>query len=293
MTKSFWFKGRRGFAISFGILMFFLATLLPVVTGVWSIAASGNPVTPIAHSLLRDTEFRDTLGLEFVRKLSKEASGAEKDLFTKKGKEISSAVSNLLSQPEFQLEIDKISIGVFDFLETRSKKSTSIDVKPIADMTLTALTQVDKQFSILKKELSKLKPIELKPQTSGPDIEQIRKIINLSFYGILTLLILVNILYFRYAKNVRSALRVAGSQFIYMGVCALEINIVGNSLIGNFAAKNSEELAKVAIPVVARQELEVFITVGLAGVFVGLVLQVLSLTKFKESMHDVSQKVAE
>ena len=273
--------------------MFFLATLLPVVTGIWSIAASGNPLTPIAHSLLRDTEFRDTLGSEFVRKLSKEASGAEKDLFTKKGKEISSAVSNLLGQPEFQLEIDKISNGVFDFLETRSKKSTSIDVKPIADMTLTALTQVDKQFSILKKELSKLKPIELKPQTSSPDIEQIRKIINLSFYGILTLLILVNILYFRYAKNVRGALRVAGSQFIYMGVCALTINIVGNSLIGNFAAKNSEDLAKVAIPVVARQELGVFITVGLAGVLAGLVLQVLALTKFKESMHDVSQKVAE
>ena len=273
--------------------MFLLATLLPVVTGVWSMAASGNPVTSIAHSLLRDTEFRDTLGLEFVRKLSKEATGAEKDLFTKKGKEISAAVSNLLGQPEFQLEVDKISSDVYNFFETRSKKSTSIDIKPIADMTLTALTQVDKQFSILKKEISKLKPIELKPQTSGPDITQIRKILNLSFYGILALFILVNILYFRYAKSVRGALRIAGSQFIYMGVSALAINIVGNLSIGNFAAKNSEELIKVAIPIVARQELGIFNTLGIAGVLAGFVLQVLSLTKFKESMGYISPKEAE
>jgi len=288
MKKSFWFHGHRGFATCFAILMFLLATLLPVVTGVWSIAASGNPVTPIVHSLLRDSEFRDTLGLEFVQKLSKDASGAEKDLFTKKGKEISTAVSNLLSQPEFELEVDKISNGIYSFYSTRSKKSTSIDVKPIADLTLTALTQVDKQFSILKKELSKLKPIELKPQTSGPDIARIKEILNLSFYGILTLFILVNILYFRYAKNMQGALRIAGSQFIYIGVSALAINIVGNSLIGNFAAKNSEELSKVAIPIVARHELGIFFTLGLVGVLVGLVLQVLSFTKFKESMGEVS-----
>ena len=273
--------------------MFLLATLLPVVTGVWSIAASGNPVTPITHSLLRDTEFRDTLGLEFVKKFSKEATGAEKDLFTKKGKEISTAVSNLLSQPEFELEVDKISSGVYNFYKTRSEKTTSIDVKPIADMTLTALTQVDKQFLILKKELGSLKPIKLKPQTSGPDFAQIREILNLTFFGILTLFILVNILYFRYSKNIRGALRIAGSQFIYMGVSALAINIVGNSLIGNFAAKNSEELTKVAIPIVAQQELGIFITLGLVGVLAGLVLQTLSLTKFKESMGEVSPKKAD
>ena len=293
MKKSFWFNGHRGFAICFGILMFLLATLLPVVTGVWSIAASGNPVTPITHSLLRDTEFRDTLGLEFVKKFSKEATGAEKDLFTKKGKEISTAVSNLLSQPEFELEVDKISSGVYNFYKTRSEKTTSIDVKPIADMTLTALTQVDKQFLILKKELGSLKPIKLKPQTSGPDFAQIREILNLTFFGILTLFILVNILYFRYSKNIRGALRIAGSQFIYMGVSALAINIVGNSLIGNFAAKNSEELTKVAIPIVARQELGIFITLGLVGVLAGLVLHALSLTKFKESMGEVSPKKAD
>jgi hypothetical protein len=86
----------------------------------------------------------------------------------------------------------------------------------------------------------------------------------------------------------QGALRIAGSQFIYIGVSALAINIVGNSLIGNFAAKNSEELSKVAIPIVARHELGIFFTLGLVGVLVGLVLQVLSFTKFKESIGEVS-----
>jgi phage pi2 protein 07 len=288
MRNSFWFKGHRGLAICFGILMFVFSTLLPVSFGVWSIAGSGNPVTPITHSLLHDKDFRDTAGAEFVRQLSKDATGAEKDLFAKKGKKISTAVSNLLNQPEFETGINKISEGLYSFYANSSQESVSIDVKPIAQMTLTALTKVENKFKILKKELNKLKPIELKPQTSGPDIAQMRKILNLFFFVLITFFILVNILYFRYAKTLTGALRMAGSQFIYMGLITLAINIIGNSLANSAAVWSSQPLTQIAIPIVAKLELGIFSTLGFAVLLAGLVLQVLSFTKFSKPKAIIS-----
>jgi len=285
MAKVHWLKGRRRLAILFGILMFLLGTLLPVVTGIWSVAGSGNPITPVTNSLLQSSEFRNLAGQEFVRNLSKDATGEERDFFNKKSKDISRGVSNLLGQPAFNSELDKVSSQVYDFFVSGSKKSTFIEIKPIVNLALVALIQIDPKFTDLKKEIGKLKPIELKPQTSGPDILQIRKILNLIFFIILILFMLVNVLYFRYAKNVVGALRISGSQFIYMGALALLINIIGNSLVGNVVAKNSEALAKVAIPIVARQELGVFITLGLTGMFIGVVLQVISFSKSRNSKN--------
>ena len=90
------FKSRRGLAVTAGIFVFLLASILPIVTGVWSIAGSGNPITPITHALLTSTDFRNTAGKEFVRKTLKDASGDEKRLLTQKGKDISQALSDLL-----------------------------------------------------------------------------------------------------------------------------------------------------------------------------------------------------
>jgi hypothetical protein len=78
MAKEILFKSRRGFAVTAGIFIFLLATLLPIVFGVWSIAGSGNPITPVTHSLLASEEFRNTAGQEFVNKALKDASGDEK-----------------------------------------------------------------------------------------------------------------------------------------------------------------------------------------------------------------------
>ena len=277
------FKSRRGLAVTAGIFVFLLASILPIVTGVWSIAGSGNPITPITHALLASTDFRNTAGEEFVRKLLKDASGDEKQLLTQKGKDISRSLSELLGQLTFESEINKVTNTAYDYFSTGAKTPTSIDPKPIAIMAVSALTKVDKDFSNLNKEIMKLKPIALKPQTSGPNIVQIRKILNLVFYGFIFLLILLNLIYLRYSRDFSSALRIIGSEFIYFGVISLIINLVGGSVVKNVAEKNSEPLVQVAIPIVAREELAIFMTIGIVGLVVGAVLQVLTFTKFKKT----------
>ena len=277
------FKSRRGLAVTAGIFVFLLASILPIVTGLWSIAGSGNPITPITHALLTSTDFRNAAGKEFVRKTLKDASGDEKRLLTQKGKDISQALSDLLGQPAFESEINKVTSTAYDYFSTGAKTPTSIDAKPIANMALLALAKVDKDFSKLKKEVRKLKPIELKPQTSGPDIVQIRKILNLVFFGSMLLFVLLNLIYLRYSRSITSALRTIGSEFIYFGVLDLVINLVANPVVKSLAEKNSEPLAQIAIPIVARQELAIFMTFGIVGLVVGAALQVLALTKFKKA----------
>ena len=282
MASQLLFRSRRGFAVTTGIFTFLLATILPIVTGIWTIAGSGNPITPVTHALLTSSDFRNTAGKEFVRKALKDASGDEKRLLTQKGKEISMALSGLLGEPAVESEINKLTNTAYDYFSTGAKTPTSIDVKPLADMALSALTQVDKEFSNLKKEIGKIKPIDLKPQTSGPNIVQIRSILNLAFFAVIALILLFNLIYLRYSRSLTSALRTIGSELIYVGIIGLIINLVGGSLVKSIAAKNSEPLAQVAIPIVARHELAIFMTIGIVGLVVGGVLQVLSFTKFKK-----------
>ena len=283
MPTELLFKSRRRLAVTAGIFVFLLASILPIVTGVWSIAGFGNPITPITHALLTSTDFRNTAGEEFVRKALKDAAGDEKQLLTQKGKDISRALSNLLGEQAFESEINKVTTTAFDYFSTGAKMQTSIDMKPIANMALSALTNVDKDFSNLKEEIMKLKPITLKPQTSGPDIVQIRKILNLVFFGFIFLFVLLNLIYLRYSQSLSSALRTIGSEFIYFGVISLIINLVGGSVVKSVAEKNSDPLAQVAIPIVAREELAIFMTIGIVGLVVGAVLQVLTFTKFKKT----------
>ena len=273
MTTQLFFKSSRGLAVTAGIFVFLLASFLPIVTGVWSIAGSGNPITPITHSLLTSTDFRNTASEEFVRK----------QLLTQKSKDISRALSDLLGQQAFESEINKVTVTAFEYFSTGAKTPTSIDMKPIANMILSALTKVDKEFSTLNKEIVKLKPITLKPQTSGPNIVQIRKILNLLFFGLISLFILLNLIYLRYSRSLSSALRTIGSEFIYFGVISLIINLVGGGVVKNLAEKNSEPLAQVAIPIIAREELAIFMIIGIVGLVIGAVLQVLSFTKFKSA----------
>jgi hypothetical protein len=47
--------------------------------------------------------------------------------------------------------------------------------------------------------------------------------------------------------------------------------------------KNSDPLTQVAIPMIARQELAIFMIIGIVGLVIGAVLQVLSFTKFKSA----------
>ena len=283
MTTQLFFKSSRGLAVTAGIFVFLLASFLPIVTGVWSIAGSGNPITPITHSLLTSTDFRNTASEEFVRKALTDATGEEKQLLTQKSKDISRALSDLLGQQAFESEINKVTATAFEYFSTGAKTPTSIDMKPIANMILSALTKVDKEFSTLNKEIVKLKPITLEPQTSGPDIVQIRKILNLLFFGLISLFILLNLIYLRYSRSLSSALRTIGSEFIYFGVISLIINLVGGGVVKNLAEKNSEPLAQVAIPIIAREELAIFMIIGIVGLVIGAVLQVLSFTKFKSA----------
>lgn len=263
MPPQVFFKNRRWIAITTQVLLLPVLLLLPLVTVFWLIAGHANPAVPIAKALLSNSEFRGSVADSFVAKVSKSATGEEKRVVSQNSKKISTSINELLAQPDFITAINEISTTAFDFYVGGSKEVTTIDLKPIATLGLIALKQVDPQFKALEKEIGKLKPIELKPQTSGPDVHKIHSILDLSFYGLWFLAITLNLLFFAYTRSRKSGLRFFGWEFLWLAFISLAIKIAGSLFESNFVNKNSDLVAKIAIPIVGNKLLSYFLITGL------------------------------
>jgi hypothetical protein len=273
------FKAKRGGAIPSAIFFTIFFTLLSIVGSIYLAIGVGNPVNKVIDGLLSSTSFKNDAGDYFVSKALESATGDERKLLTEKAPQISATVTTILSNSAFKMAVESISDTAYNYYVGGTKERQSIDVKPILQLALPIFESVDPQFSKLSKELDKIKPIKLQPQTKGPDVAQIKSYFTLGVWLLLVLSLLSLLFYLRFANSLRSALRVPGFIVLSIGLLLITLNIVATSIVKHQAATATESLAREAIPIAAQTIISPLMTNGVAGVLLGLFLLGLSLLK--------------
>ena len=272
-------KAKRGGAIPSVIFFTIFFTLLSIIGSVYLSIGVGNPANKVINGLLSSTSFKEDAGDYFVSKTLETAKGDERKLLVEKAPQISAAVTVILSNPDFKKEIESISDIAYNYYIGGAKVQQSIDVKPILQLALPIFKSVDPQFSKLSKELDKIKPIQLKPQTSGSDASKIMSYFTLGLWLFLNLALISLFFYLLFAHSFRSALRVPGIIVLSVGVFLVIINRVATVAVKSQADSATEALAREAIPIAAHAIISPLMTTGLAELMLGLALLALSFLK--------------
>lgn len=275
----FLLKAKRGGAVPSAIFFTIFFIVLSIVGSIYLSIGVGNPVNKVIESLVSSTSFKENAGDFFVSKTLETAMGDERKLLIEKAPQISTAVTVILSNPDFKKEIESISDIAYNYYVSGSKVQQIIDVKPILQLALPIFESVDPQFSKLSKELNKIEPIKLQPRTTGPDVAQIKSYFTLGFWLLLNLSLVSLFFYLLFAHSFRSALRVPGIIVLSVGVFLIVINSVATVIVKSQADAVTEVLAREAIPIAAHAMISPLMTTGFAELILGLVLLVLSFLK--------------
>ncbi len=266
-------------AIPVVILIALVSTLWALVAPVWMSVGHSNPINGVTHVLLSNSPFKTTAGQYFVTQLKEDASGKELILLNMKETQISTAITDLLSAPEFKTNVASITTQIYNYYILGSEQAKTISVKPIAVQALSAITQVDPQFKRLQKEIDKIKPIALEPITNGPDLKQIHSSLNLAFTLISLLLLVLMLLYAVFARKRNGFSRTVGSVFLYIGVLDIAIHAVGTAIANSQIKTISDDLVRAAAPIVIAQLLSPLMTIGIVFSILGVIGVVLSFIK--------------
>ena len=276
---TFLFKSKRSGAIPSAIFFTIFFTLFSIIGSLYLAIGIGNPVNKVTSSLIASESFKKDAGTYFVSKALETAKGDERKVLTQKGPAISQTITAFLGNPIFHSELNQISDTAYHYYTNGTKVAQSIDVKPLANLALLGLVAVDPQFSQLKKELDKIKPIDLKPQTNGPDAASVKSDITLVLFLLLLLSLVTLFLYLLFAKSGRSAARTTAYILLGDGIFLIIINIVAKAIVSSQATKATELLAREAIPIAASPLLSPLFSIGLFEVIVGAILYGLTYLK--------------
>ena len=272
-------KAKRGGAIPSAIFFTIFFLLLSILGSIYLSIGVGNPVNKVIDGLLSSSSFKHDAGDYFVSKTLETATGDERALLTEKGPQISATVTTILSNSLFKEVVESISDIAYHYYVGGAEAQQSIDVKPVLQLALPILESVDPQFSKLSKELDKIKPIKLQPQTNGPDVAQMKSYFTLGVWLLLALSLLTLLLYLRFANSLRAALRVPGIVILSVGAFLITLNIVAAAIVKHQAATATESLAREAIPIAAHTLISPLMSNGVVELLLGLVLLALSFLK--------------
>lgn len=265
-------KSKRGGSVPAAIFFVTFFTLLSILGSVFLAVGIGNPVNKVTHSLWSNQTFKTDAGTFFVSKGLETATGEERKLLLQKGPKISAAVTAFLGNSIFHTDIDQLSNVVYGYYSSGSKNNQTVDVSPVVHLGLLGLESVDPQFSKLKKELDKIKPIKLQPQKNGPNASQTKSDFKLGILLLLLFSLLTLFLYFIFAKSLKGVLRTLGITFLIEGVFLVVVYEVAIAVINHQATKASESLAREAIPIAAHSLLTPFMTLGIPELVIGVLL---------------------
>ena len=276
---TFLFKGKRAGAIPSALFFTVFFTLFSIIGSVYLAIGIGNPVNKATGSLIASESFKRDAGSYFVSKALETAKGDERKVLTQKGPEISKTITAFLGNPIFHSQLNQMSDTAFHYYTSGTKVAQSIDVKPLADLALLGLIAVDPQFAQLKKELDKIKPIDLKPQSNGPDAASVKSDLTLAVLLLLLLSLLTLFLYLLFAKQGKAAARTVAYILLGDGLFLIVINIVAKAIVNSQATKATETLAREAIPIAATPLLSPLFSLGLFEIIVALILYGLTYLK--------------
>ncbi len=273
------FRAKRGGALPSAFFFATFLTFLSILGSAFLSIGIGNPVNKVTNALLASNTFKRDAGTYFVTKALETASGEERSILIKKGPQISATVTAFLGNPIFKGELNAASNIAYRYYTGGSKVRQSINVKPILQLALLGFESVDPQFVKLKKELDKIKPIKLQPQTSGPDASQIKSYFTLGIWLLLLLSLLSLVLYLFFANSLKSALRKIGTITFSNGIMLIVMNLAVSAVVKNQARSATESLVQLAIPIAAHPLLSPLMNVGVIELLLGLLLFLLSYLK--------------
>ena len=265
------FRAKRGGSVPSAIFFVLFATLLSIIGSVYISIGIGNPVNKATGSLIANPSFKQDAGTYFVSKALETAKGDERKVLTTKGPEISQTITAFLGNPIFHSELNQISDLAYHYYTSGNKSTQTIDVKPIVTLALLGLESVDPQFAQLKKELDKIKPIDLKPQTNGPDAASVKSNFTLAIVLLILLTLLTLGLYLLFAKSGKFALRTLAYVLAADGLILIIIHVVATAVVHSQAQKATESLAREAIPIVASSLLSPLISLGIFEILLGFI----------------------
>ena len=272
-------KAKKAGSIPAMIFFSVFFTLLSILGTAYISVGIGNPINKVTRTLWSNQTFRTDAGRYFVTKALETATGDERKLLLKKGPAISATVSSFLANPIFHQDIDQLSNVVYNYYVSGSTTKETVDVKPIVTLGLLGLESVDPQFSKLKKELDKIKPIKLQPQNKGPKATNIKSAFTSITILLLLLSLLSLLLFLVFAGSLKSVLRKVGFTLFFDGVLLIALDIVAAAIVSHQASTASESLAREAIPMAAHPLFAPFLTLGLLELIIGIVLVVPSFLK--------------
>jgi len=288
MTNPIFLTAKRGPAIAFAVLSTVLLIILPIVSGVYLAVGKSNPAPKIAHSLLAKSEFRDAAANKLIESISKDTEGAEALLFKDKGKEIRVALSDAMGTKAFEDEVVGITHKAYDFYVDGDTQAATIDIRPIASMALTAISEVNPLFSLAKDQIKDIAPIDLKSGESDIELVQIKK----EFTGVVFVLwigfILFSALYWRFASNLHNGLKFAGIQSAVFAVISILIYLIGSAVGSNIGSNSADQLPQIAIPIVAQSLLSPFLILAILGFITAAILVGYLFTLVKKQLKPSS-----
>jgi hypothetical protein len=138
---------------------------------------------------------------------------------------------------------------------------------------------VDPQFSKLKKELDKIKPLKLQPPKNGPNAGSVKSDFKFLVLLLLLLSILTLFLYSLFAKSARAFLRRVGVTFFVEGILLVSIDLIAGAVVSHQASTATESLVREAVPLAAHPLLSPFLAIGLLEIVIGVLLFVPSYLK--------------
>lgn len=269
MKPAIFFRSKRGLAIPIVIFTIFFSTLWAIIAPVWISIGNSNPIQTITHALLDNLEFKKTAGEYFVAQMKKDASGAELAILKKKGSQISTAVTDQLSTPEFMTNLDLATSQIYNYYVLGSLEAKTVSVRPIAMEVFKAFTKVDPQFKRLQNEIDRIKPIDLKRDPNVPDLKKIHSLLALAFTVNSALIFILLLFYLFAARSKNGFFRTTGIIFLNIGAIDIAVRAIGVAIANDKIKTITNELAKVAAPIVLTEITKPLLTLGILFLLLG------------------------
>ncbi|MEI6405524.1 MAG: hypothetical protein WCO64_07115 [Actinomycetes bacterium] len=263
-------QAKRGGALPAAIFFTLFFTLFSVAAGLFASVGVGNPLNKVTHSLLKSDTFKVDAGTYLVSELNKKAGSEEATLLTDKGPAIAAAFTGVLNNSVFEQQLDSVTDTVFAYYSQGSQGMQSVDLVPIVNMVVTGLEAVDPQFSALRDPLSTMKPIDLKPQSSGPNVKQVLSDFRILVLALFLLSLMTGVLYVYFAESFNGVLKTLSWIFSVEGVFLIALAVVGKSVATSQANQAAQSIVHEVVPIVSSTLLTPLKVLGVLELLIGL-----------------------
>lgn len=255
------------------------------------IAGTSASAKNLVPTLLKNAKVRDSLANTILDQV---LVGTEAPLVAgirARRSEFVSAISAELLSPATIDELQKDVVIGYDFVAT-SQPTRTIDIRPLLNSLLSAMSQVDPLYQGAKQVLEALKPLTLTRSASMPEIGQWLSFAWFLYIALILLLALSLFFFLRFAASAKRALRGIGIRVLVVGVLTIGQFFAFVMFASAYAKNATNTMIATIVPVAARALFSYYQTLGIALVVLGAIAVFIS-TRLRAPTEQLDQKPGE